>query len=308
MSLNERLAYSTEVEDALGSGAPIVALESTIIAHGMPYPKNLEVAQMLEQLIREEEAVPATIGVWEGKLQVGMSQEQLEALAWNGPVIPKVSRRDLPVMLARGGTGATTVAATMIIAHQAGISCFATGGIGGVHRGAERTMDISADLQELAKTPVIVVSAGAKAILDLQLTLEYLETMGVPVLGYRTTEFPSFYSRSSGLKIGWSTTGSDEIAAIFNEQRRLEYPGGLLVANPIPEAFELDFSEMDEQIGIAIQAAAEEGIKGKALTPFLLSRLETLSAGKSLEANVALVKNNVCLASRIARALNPLNR
>jgi pseudouridine-5'-phosphate glycosidase len=287
----------------LQNGQPVVALESTIISHGMPYPKNVETALRVEAAVRESGAVAATIAVIGGQLRAGLSEAEIEYLGKWGTAIAKVSRRDLPVLAARKADGATTVAATMIIAAMAGIRIFATGGIGGVHRGAERTMDISADLQELARTDVAVVCAGAKSILDLRLTLEYLETMGVPVLGFQTDELPAFYTRTSGLPVDYRMESAQEIAAVLNAKWQLGLGGGAVIANPIPEAFTMPKEEMDSVIGQAIKEADQQGIAGKALTPFLLSRIEQLTQGNSLEANIELVLNNARLAGAVSQAL-----
>lgn len=295
------LDYSPEVAAAFAENRPIVALESTIIAHGMPYPENVQTALELENIIREAGAVPATIAILKGRLKAGLRSEEIEYLGKNGPNITKVSRRDLPLILARQQDGATTVAATMIISAYAKIPVFATGGIGGVHRGAAESMDISADLQELAHTNVAVVSAGAKAILDLALTLEYLETQGVPVIGYRTREFPAFYTRKSGLSIPHTAESPTEIAKIMQAKWQLNLQGGLLIANPIPEAKQLDYEEMNQAIDEAIRQSKQQGIQGKAITPFLLSKIKELTAGRSLSANIELVRNNVHLATAIAK-------
>jgi pseudouridylate synthase len=296
------LVLSEEVAAAKADGRAVVALESTILAHGLPWPDNLETGHALEAAIREEGAVPATIAVLDGAFRVGLSASELERVAGE-PDLPKLSRRDLALTLARGGSGATTVAATMIGAHLSGIRVFATGGIGGVHRGAEKSFDVSADLEELARTPVAVVCAGAKAILDLPKTLEVLETKGVPVVGYGTDELPAFYSRSSGLRLPLRVDDPREAAALLAMQARLGFPGGAVIAVPIPREAELPAAEIDAAIGQALAAAQAEGIAGKAVTPFLLDRLVRITAGRSLRANVALVLNNARVAARIALAL-----
>ncbi len=307
MQLNPLVSMSPVVKAALQNGQPLVALESTIISHGMPYPKNVETALRVEATVRGSGAVPATIAVIGGQLRAGLSEAEIEYLGKKGTAVTKVSRRDLPVLVAHEGDGATTVAATMIIAALAGIHVFATGGIGGVHRGAERTMDISADLQELARTNVAVVCAGAKSILDLRLTLEYLETMGVPVLGFQTDKLPAFYTRTSGLPVDYRMETALEIAKALHTKWQLGLHGGAVIANPIPEAFAMPQEEMDRVIGQAIAEAEEQGIVGKALTPFLLSRIEQLTKGDSLEANIELVLNNARLAAAVSGALGSLS-
>jgi pseudouridine-5'-phosphate glycosidase len=281
----------------------VVALESTIIAHGMSYPGNLETAREMERVIRAEGALPATIAVLDGRLKVGLDDSALQRLA-QSPDMAKASVRDLPVLMASGRDGATTVASTMRIAAMAGIRVFATGGIGGVHRGAEATGDVSADLTELAESPVAVVSAGAKAILDLPRTLEMLETLSVPVIGYQCDTFPAFYSRSSGLRVSARAESEDEIAAILAARWRLSNKGGVLVANPIPAADEIPGTQIEAQIAIALKDAAAHGIAGKEVTPFLLARIRDLTQGESQRANVALVLNNARLAAKIARAFS----
>ncbi|MCR4875989.1 MAG: pseudouridine-5'-phosphate glycosidase [Clostridiales bacterium] len=297
---NPYLDIQPEVSEALAAGKPVVALESTIISHGMPYPRNVETALNVERIIRKSGAVPATIAIIGGRLKAGLSPEQIEYFGKKGREIAKVSRRDLAAICARGEDGATTVATTMIIAHMAGIQFFATGGIGGVHRGAEKTMDISADLEELSGTPVTVICAGAKAILDLGLTLEYLETRGVPVIGYGTEELPAFYSRHSGLKVDYRMDTPKEIAAAFHAQRAMGLKGGMLVTNPIPEEYAMDDGVINRAIEQAVAESVEQGIKGKEITPFLLARVADLTGGDSLESNIQLVYNNARLASRIA--------
>ena len=301
--MNKYLDIAAPVAEALREGKPVVALESTIISHGMPYPKNVETALRVEECVRENGAVPATIAVIGGRLKAGLSREEIEYLGKTGRGVAKASRRDLPALVARGADGATTVATTMIIAHMAGIRIFATGGIGGVHRGAETTMDISADLEELAQTPVMVVCAGAKAILDLGLTLEYLETKGVPVIGYGTDELPAFYTRKSGFGVDYRADSPEELAAMFRAQRALEYPGGMLVTNPIPEKYAMPKEVIDAAIEQALRECAEQGVHGKETTPFLLARVVELTGGESLESNIRLVLNNAALAARTACAL-----
>ena len=301
--MNPYLDISPEVRQALAEGRPVVALESTIISHGMPYPKNVETALRVEQTIRDNGAVPATIAVIGGRLKAGLSREEIEHLGKAGRAVAKASRRDLPALVARGADGATTVTTTMIIARMAGISIFATGGIGGVHRGAETTMDISADLEELAQTPVMVVCAGAKSILDLGLTLEYLETKGVPVIGYGTDELPAFYTRQSGLKVDYRADSPEELAAMFRAQRALEFRGGMLVTNPIPEQYAMPKAVIDAAIEQALKECAEQGVHGKETTPFLLARVVELTGGESLESNIRLVLNNAALAAKTAAAL-----
>jgi pseudouridylate synthase len=303
MNLKDVLVFSEEVAKAMKENKPVVALESTIISHGMPYPQNVETAKEVEQLIRENGAVPATIAILDGKIKIGVNEEELEFLG-TSKEIEKVSRRDLPYVIAMKKHGATTVAATMICANMAGIKVFATGGIGGVHRGAERTMDISADLQELARTNVAVVCAGAKSILDLGLTLEYLETNGVPVIGYGTETFPAFYSSTSPFKVNYRIDTPEEIAKLIATKWELGLNGGLIIANPIPKEEELEESYINSIIEEALKEAEEKQIAGKAVTPFLLDKVKTLTGGKSLEANIALVKNNAILAAKIAASLS----
>ena len=301
--MNKYLDRSPEVENALEEGRPVVALESTIISHGMPYPRNVETALLVEKTIRENGAVPATIAIIGGRLKAGLSEAEIEYLGKTGRGVAKASRRDLPVLVARGADGATTVTTTMMIAHMAGIQVFATGGIGGVHRGAETTMDISADLEELAQTPVLVVCAGAKAILDLGLTLEYLETKGVPVIGYGTDELPAFYSRRSGFGVDYRIDTPAALAAAFRAQRDMGIKGGMLVANPIPEEYAMDDKVIGAAIDRAIAESRQQGIHGKETTPFLLARVAELTGGDSLESNIRLVLNNAVVASRTAVAL-----
>lgn len=296
------LRVQPEVADALASGLPVVALESTIISHGMPYPRNIETALRVEQAVRDSGAVPATIALLDGYMQVGLPKADIERLGMPEASVSKVSRRDLAVLLSTRRLGATTVAATMFIAHQAGIRIFATGGIGGVHRGATHTMDVSADLQELARTPVAVVTAGAKAILDLPLTLEYLETQGVPVLGFQTDQFPAFYTRQSGLAVDYRLDEPAELAQVLRTHWQLGL-GGVVVANPIPAAFEIAAEEIELAIQQALDLARQQGIKGKAVTPFLLSQLEKLTSGHSLDANIELILNNARLGAALSVAL-----
>lgn len=301
--MNKYLDISPEVQQALADGKPVVALESTIISHGMPYPKNVETAMLVEKTIRENGAVPATIAIIGGRLKAGLSPEEIEYLGKSGRKVAKVSRRDLAAIVARGADGATTVTTTMIIAHMAGIKVFATGGIGGVHRGAETTMDISADLEELASTPVMVVCAGAKSILDLGLTLEYLETKGVPVIGYGTDELPAFYTRSSGFGVDYRVDTPAQLAAMFKAQQDLGMKGGMLVTNPIPEQYAMDKAVIDAAIEQAVAESKEQGIHGKETTPFLLARVVELTGGDSLESNIQLVLNNAIVASKTAAEL-----
>lgn len=301
--MNKYLDISPEVQQALADGKPVVALESTIISHGMPYPKNVETAMLVEKTIRENGAVPATIAIIGGRLKAGLSPEEIEYLGKSGRKVAKVSRRDLAAIVARGADGATTVTTTMIIAHMAGIKVFATGGIGGVHRGAETTMDISADLEELASTPVMVVCAGAKSILDLGLTLEYLETKGVPVIGYGTDELPAFYTRSSGFGVDYRVDTPAQLAAMFKAQQELGMKGGMLVTNPIPEQYAMDKAVIDAAIEQAVAESKEQGIHGKETTPFLLARVVELTGGDSLESNIQLVLNNAIVASKTAAEL-----
>ena len=292
MQLNKFLDVKPEVAEAIAAGKPVVALESTIISHGMPYPQNVQTALEVERIIRENGAVPATIAIIGGRLK--------------GTAIAKASRRDLAVLCARGEDGATTVTTTMIIAHMAGIKVFATGGIGGVHRGAETTMDISADLEELASTPVMVVCAGAKSILDLGLTLEYLETHGVPVIGYGTDELPAFYTRKSGFGVDYELDTPEELAAAFHAERELGMKNGMLVTNPIPEKYSMDHKVIDKAIEQALAEAKAQGIHGKETTPFLLAKVKDLTGGDSLESNIQLVYNNAVLGAKTACALAAL--
>ncbi|MBQ9398687.1 MAG: pseudouridine-5'-phosphate glycosidase [Bacteroidales bacterium] len=301
--MTDYLALSPVVKAALLAREPVVALESTIISHGMPYPQNVETALRVEETVRQAGAVPATIAVIGGKLKAGLTASEIEYLGKKGTAVAKASRRDLSVLVARGTDGACTVATTMIIAHLAGIRVFATGGIGGVHRGAETTMDISADLEELGRTPVLVVCAGAKAILDLGLTLEYLETKGVPVIGYGTDELPAFYTRSSGFKVDYRLDTPQQIAAAFRAQQEMGLDCGMLVANPIPEEYSMDPARINAAIDQAVADAQRLGIHGKETTPYLLARVKELTGGDSLAANIQLVLGNARLAAHIARAM-----
>ena len=306
--MNPYLDVNPAVAQALAEGKPVVALESTIISHGMPYPQNVETALKVEEIIRQNGAVPATIAILGGRLKAGLSPAEIEYLGKQGQKVTKASRRDLSVLVAQGADGATTVATTMMIAHMAGIKLFATGGIGGVHRGAETTMDISADLEELGQTDVMVVCAGAKAILDLKLTLEYLETKGVPVLGYQTQELPAFYTRTSGLKVDYQVDSPEMLAKILKTQHDLGLHGGILVTNPIPEQYSMDADAINAVIDQAIAEAQEKGIHGKETTPFLLARVKDLTGGDSLDSNIQLVYNNARLAARTACALQTLEQ
>ena len=301
--MNKYLDCSPEVAGALAQGKPVVALESTIISHGMPYPQNVQTALQVEATIRENGATPATIAVIQGRLKAGLTPEEIEYLGKKGRDVAKASRRDLPVLVARGQDGATTVTTTMIIAHLAGIRVFATGGIGGVHRGAETTMDISADLEELAQTPVMVICAGAKSILDLGLTLEYLETKGVPVIGYQTEELPAFYTRKSGFRVDYRIDTPEELAAAFRAKLELGLKGGMLVTNPIPEEYSMDPAYINQAIDQALRECREKGIRGKDTTPFLLARIKDITGGDSLASNIQLVLNNARLAARTAALL-----
>ena len=301
--MNDFLVFSEEVAQAKAEKKPIVALESTIISHGMPYPENVQTAKDVERIIRDRGAVPATIAIFNGKIKIGLTEGELEQLGTSHDV-EKVSRRDLPYVVAMKKHGATTVAGTMICAEMAGIRVFATGGIGGVHRGAEQTMDISADLQELARTNVAVVCAGAKSILDLGLTLEYLETHGVPVIGYQTDVLPAFYSRTSPFRVDYRLDSVEEIAQFLETKWKLGLNGGVVIANPVPKEEELEESYITAIIEQALKEAEEKHITGKAVTPFLLDRVKTLTEGKSLKANIALVKNNAALAADLARELS----
>ena len=305
-NLNKYLDVSPEGAAALAEGRAVVALESTIISHGMPYPQNVETALNVENIIRENGAVPATIAIIGGRLKAGLSKEEIEYLGKKGQDVNKASRRDLAVLVARGEDGATTVTTTMIIAHMAGIKVFATGGIGGVHRGAETTMDISADLEELGQTPVMVVCAGAKSILDLGLTLEYLETHGVPVIGYGTEELPAFYTRKSGFGVDYRINTPEDLAAAFHASREMGLKSGMLVTNPIPEEYSMDADVIGAAIEKAVAEAKEQGIHGKATTPFLLAKIKDLTGGDSLDSNIQLVYNNARVAAKTAAALAKL--
>lgn len=303
MNLKDILVINPEVQKALDENRPVVALESTIISHGMPYPQNVETALTVEKIVRENGAIPATIAIIGGKLTVGITHEEIDHLGKKGLNVTKASRRDIPILVSRGEDGATTVAATMIIASLAGIKIFATGGIGGVHRGAETTMDISADLEELSNTNVAVVCAGAKSILDLGLTLEYLETKGVPVIGYQTEELPAFYTRESGFKVNYRMDTPDEIAKALKAKDELNMKGSMVIANPIPLEYAMDSSYINNAINDAIIEAEKLGIKGKETTPYLLDKIQKLTEGKSLAANIQLVYNNVKLGAQIASEL-----
>ena len=302
MIMNKYLDVNPEVAQAIAEGKPVVALESTIISHGMPYPQNVETALAVEKIIREQGAVPATIAIIGGRLKAGLTAEEIEYFGKKGQAIHKASRRDLAVLCARGEDGATTVTTTMIIAHMAGIKIFATGGIGGVHRGAETTMDISADLEELGQTPVMVVCAGAKSILDLGLTLEYLETKGVPVIGYGTEELPAFYTRQSGFGVDYRIDTPEELAAAFKAGHEMGLKSSMLVTNPIPEEFAMPKEVIDAAIAQAVGECVANGIKGKETTPFLLARVAELTGGDSLASNIQLVFNNAKVAALTAVA------
>ena len=299
MNLDNYIDISPEILHAIKKKLPIVALESTIISHGMPYPKNIETAIMVEETVRANDAIPATIAIIKGRIKVGLTRDEIDFLATNDEV-QKVSRRDLAIAVAQKTSGSTTVASTMIIASLAKIAVFATGGIGGVHRGAENTLDVSADLEELSKTNVCVVCAGAKAILDIGLTLEYLETKGVPVIGYKTLDLPAFYSTKSGFKVDYRIDSAADIAQILKTKRDLSIDGGVLVTIPIPHEFELTLDVMNKVINEAITQADSENIIGKEITPFLLSKVNELTHGESLEANMKLIKNNAALGAKIA--------
>ncbi|GAA0115646.1 pseudouridine-5'-phosphate glycosidase [Clostridium senegalense] len=303
--LEKYLEINEDVKKALEEGKPVVALESTIISHGMPYPKNVEMALKVEQIIRENGAVPATIAILGGKLKVGLTKDEVEYLG-KAPNVIKTSRRDIPFIVGKKLDGATTVASTMIIASLAGIKVFATGGIGGVHRGAQETFDISADLEELGNTNVAVVCAGAKSILDIGLTLEYLETKGVPVIGYKTEELPAFYTVKSGFKVDYKVEDAKELAVALKAKWDLNLKGGVVVANPIPEEYAMDYDMITNAINNAVKEAAEKGIKGKESTPFLLSKVKEITKGQSLEANIELVYNNAKLGADLAVELSKL--
>ena len=301
--MHNYLVFSAEVQAARETGKPVVALESTIISHGMPYPQNVQTAKEVEQIIRDHGAVPATIAIMNGQIHIGLSDAELELLGQSRDAI-KVSRRDLPYVLSTGKLGATTVAATMICAELAGIKVFVTGGIGGVHRGAETSFDISADLQELAQTSVAVVCAGAKSILDLGLTLEYLETHGVPVVSVGQEAFPAFFTRDSGFRADFRLDTAQQQAAFLNTKWALGLEGGVVIANPVPEADAMPEAEIEAITRQALDEAAQQGIGGKAVTPFLLARIKELTAGRSLVTNIALVKNNAVCGAQLAQALN----
>ncbi|MBQ6150650.1 MAG: pseudouridine-5'-phosphate glycosidase [Mogibacterium sp.] len=298
--MNKYLDISKEVKAALAAGKPVVALESTIISHGMPYPQNVETALAVEKIIRENGAVPATIAIIGGRLKAGLTSDEIEYFGKKGPEITKASRRDLAMLCAKGLDGACTVTTTMMIAHMAGINIFATGGIGGVHRGAEVTMDISADLEELAQTPVMVICAGCKSILDIGLTLEYLETKGVPVIGMGTEDMPAFYTSKSGFKVDYKVDSPAELASFFKTHMELGMKGGVLVGNPIPEEYAMDPDVIDPAIIQAIDESIKLGIKGKETTPFLLARVKEITGGDSLDSNIQLVFNNAKIAAQTA--------
>ncbi|MDU1540303.1 MAG: pseudouridine-5'-phosphate glycosidase [Paeniclostridium sordellii] len=300
--LEKYLHIHPEVKRALSEGQPVVALESTIISHGMPYPKNIEMAKNVSKIIRENGAIPATIAIIDGVLKVGLTTEEIEFLGTSKDVL-KASRRDLPFIISKKLNGATTVATTMILASLAGVKVFATGGIGGVHMGAQETFDISADLQELANTNVAVVCAGAKSILDIGLTLEYLETNGVPVVGFGTEEFPAFYTRKSGFGVDYKVDSSMEVANALKAKWDLDLKGGMVIGNPIPKEFEMDYDTINSAIESALKEADENNITGKKVTPFLLDKVKTITAGKSLDANIELVYNNAKVAAQIAKDL-----
>ncbi|AUN10117.1 pseudouridine-5-phosphate glycosidase [Clostridium botulinum] len=306
--LEKYLEISKEVSEALKENKPVVALESTIISHGMPYPKNAETALNVEKIIRDKGAIPATIAILNGKLKVGLTKDEIEYLGKKGKEVVKTSRRDIPFILAKKLDGATTVASTMIVANLAGIKVFGTGGIGGVHRGAQESFDISADLQELANTNVAVVCAGAKSILDIGLTLEYLETQGVPVVGFGTEELPAFYTRKSGFKVDYKVDTAKELAEALKAKWDLGLKGGMVVGNPIPEEYQMNYDTITKAINDAVKEAEEKGIKGKESTPFLLAKVKDITKGKSLEANIQLVYNNVAVASDLAIELSKLNK
>jgi len=301
--LKKRLDIAPEIKKALKKNQPVVALESTIISHGMPYPKNVSTALLVENMVRSQGAIPATIAILDGKMKVGLSKKEITRLGKEGQKVVKTSRRDLPFVLSQKISGATTVATTMIIANLAKIQVFATGGIGGVHRGAATSMDISADLQELAKTNVAVICAGAKSILDLPLTLEYLETHGVAVIGYQTNEFPAFFSRKSGLMVDYRIDKLKDLAEALHLKWSLGLKGGVVVANPIPEKAEVAFSFINEAIEKSLELANKQQIKGKKITPFLLAKIEELTKGQSLTANIQLVLNNAKLAAKLAKKM-----
>jgi len=298
--MNKYLDINPEVKAAVEAGKPVVALESTIISHGMPYPQNVETALNVEKIIRENGAVPATIAIIGGRLKAGLTPEEIEYFGKKGTEITKASRRDIAMLCAKGEDGATTVTTTMMIAHMAGINIFATGGIGGVHRGAETTMDISADLEELAQTPVMVVCAGCKSILDIGLTLEYLETHGVPVLGFGTEDMPAFYTQKSGFKVDYKVDTTAELANYFKAHKELGMKGGVLVTNPIPDEYSMDPDVINKAIDEAIEESRKLGIKGKETTPFLLAKVKDITGGDSLDSNIQLVYNNAKIAAQTA--------
>lgn len=300
------IKISEEVKRALADGKAVVALESTIISHGMPYPQNVETALKVEAEVRKSGAIPATIAIINGVPTVGCSKEEIEILGKAGLTVTKVSRRDIPIVISKGLNGATTVAGTMIFAKKAGIKVFATGGIGGVHRGAETTMDISADLEELQNTEVCVVCAGAKSILDLNLTMEYLETKGVAVIGYGTDELPAFFTRKSGIKVGYRMDSATDIAKALKAKEDMALGGGMLVTNPVPEEYSMDAGVINKAIDEALSEADKLGIKGKEVTPYLLDKIQKITGGVSLQSNIELVLNNARLASAIAVALSNL--
>ena len=306
--MNKYLKISEQVQHALRNNLPVVALESTIISHGMPYPQNVETALRVEQIVRDNGCIPATVAIINGALTVGCSAEDIELLGKRGTAVAKVSRRDLPVITSKGEDGATTVAGTMYACSLAGVSVFATGGIGGAHRKSETTMDISADLDELQQTDVAVVCAGAKSILDIGLTLECLETRGVPVIGYKTDEMPAFYTQSSGYKVDYRLDSAKEIAQAYHAKQQLGLHGGMLVVNPIPSEYAMDKAYIDKSIEMALAEADRLGIAGKQITPFLLDKIQKLTEGKSLEANIQLVYNNVRLACQVAQELCKLRK
>jgi pseudouridine-5'-phosphate glycosidase len=304
--LENYLDVNPEIKSAISDGRPVVALESTIISHGMPYPKNVETALAVEQIVRDNGAVPATIAILDGRIKIGLTPDEIEVLGKSHDAV-KASRRDIPFILAKGLTGATTVAATMILADLAGIRIFATGGIGGVHRGAQETFDISADLQELGKTNVAVICAGAKSILDIGLTLEYLETQGVPVVGYGTDELPAFYTSKSGYPVDYRLDTTEELAKALRTKWDLGLNGGVVIANPIPAEYEMDPVVINAAISAAVKEAEEKGIKGKESTPFLLAKVKELTDGASLDSNIQLVYNNAKIGAQIAVALSKLS-
>lgn len=306
MSLSDYMEISQEVKEAISLNKPVVALESTIISHGMPYPKNVQTALMVEKTVRENGAIPATIAIIKGKIKVGISKEEIDYLGKKGHLVNKVSRRDIAVVAALKEDGATTVAGTMIAANLAGIKIFATGGIGGVHRNAQATWDVSADLKELSETPVMVICAGAKSILDLGLTKEYLETMGVPLLGYKTLKLPAFYTKESPFSVDRSIENPKDLAKIYKVGETLNMKNGYVVANPIPDKFSMDAKEIEKVIEKAVAESTQEGITGKDTTPFLLEKIVEATKGESLESNIALVLNNVALGAKVAVELAKL--